>query len=57
MQWVWDASRKVWSNKMKAHIITRNTKADSSISLFVVKIFLENRAMRIIWLSKVKITG
>ena len=44
-----------WPNKIMAHIITRNTKTDSSTRFFVAKIFPENRGMNIIWLSIYKV--
>ena len=40
-----------WPNEIKAHVITRNTKTDSSIRLFGANIFPENRGMKTIWLS------
>ena len=46
---------KFWPNEIRAHIITRNTKTDSSIRFFVAKIFPENRGMKIIWLSIYKV--
>ena len=48
-------AEKVWPNKIRAHVITGNTKADSSIRFFVAKIFPENRGMKIIWLSIYKV--
>ena len=36
-------AEKLWPYKIKAHAITQNTNADSSIRFFVAKIFLENR--------------
>ena len=48
-------AEKFWPNKIRVHIITRNTKADSSIRFFVAKIFPENRGMKIIWLSIYKV--
>ena len=39
------SEEKLWPNEIGAHIITRNTKADSNIRFF------ENRVMKIIWLS------
>ena len=46
---------KFWPNEIRAHIITRNTKTDSSIRFFVAKILPENRGMKIIWLSIYKV--
>ena len=40
---------------MRAHIIRRNTKNDSSIKFFVAKILSENMGMKIIWLSIYKV--
>ena len=40
---------------MRAHIIRRNTKNDSSIKFFVAKILPENMGMKIIWLSIYKV--
>ena len=48
-------AEKVCPNKIKAHVITRNTKAHSSIRFFVAKIFPENRGMKIIWLCIYKV--
>ena len=46
---------KFCPNEIRAHIITRNTKTDSSIKFFVAKILPENRGMKIIWLSIYKV--
>ena len=43
------SEEKLWPNEIGAHIITRNTKADSNIRFF------ENRVMKIIWLSIYKV--
>ena len=44
-----------WPNEIRAHIITKNTKTDSSVRFFVAKILHENRVMKIIWLSMYKV--
>ena len=46
---------KFWPNEIRAHIITTNTKTDSSIRFFVAKNFSENRGMKIIWLRIYKV--
>ena len=46
---------KFWPNEIRVHIITRNTKTDSSIKFFVAKILPENRGMKSIWLSIYKV--
>ena len=46
---------KLWPSEIRAHIITRNTKTDSSIRFFVACIFPENRGMKFIWLSMYKV--
>ena len=47
--------KKFWPNEIWAHIITRNTKTDSSIRFFVAKVLPENKGMKIIWLSIYKV--
>ena len=47
--------KKFWPNEIRAHIITRNTKTDSSITFFVAKVLPENKGMKIIWLSIYKV--
>ena len=42
-------AEKFKPNKIRAHIIIRNAKTDTSIRFFVAKIFPENREMKIIW--------
>ena len=39
--------QKFWPTEIRAHIIRRNTKTDSSTIFFVAKILPENRAMKI----------
>ena len=44
-----------WAKEIRAHIITTNTKTDSSIRFFVAQILSENKGMKIIWLSMYKV--
>ena len=44
-----------WPNEIRVHIITRNTKNDFSINVFVAKSLPENRGIKIIWLSIYKV--
>ena len=44
-----------WPKEIRAHIITTNTKTDSSIRFFVAQILPDNKGMKIIWLSMYKV--
>ena len=46
---------KLWPNEIGAHIVTRNTKNDSSIKFFDANILPEIMGMKMIWLSIYKV--
>ena len=39
------------SNEIRAFIITKSTKADCSIGVFLDEVFHKNRGMQFIWLT------